>query len=190
MALPAEIRAGDTVIWLEDPTVDGNGDTVSSADWTGTAYLRHDAAAEGLTVTGTAATGGGWTFTISASSSATMDAGQWFAQVVATKSSDRVTLAAGSFTVLPDLSYSGTPSAYDGRTEAEQELAEVRAAIRALVVKGAAQYSIGSRSYTALDLGRLTARESQLRAIVAREKAAAALAAGRADGRDVFVRFG
>ena len=67
--------------------------------------------------------------------------------------------------------------------------AEVQTAIRALVSRGAQAYTIGSRSYTALDLGRLTARESQLKAIVAREKAAERVAAGLGDSRDLFVRF-
>jgi hypothetical protein len=118
-----------------------------------------------------------------------MDAGAWVAQVVATQGAERLTLAASSVTVLADLAYTGTPGAFDGRSAAEVELAEVRAAIRALITKGAASYAIGSRNYTALDLGRLTARESQLRGIVAREQAAAALANGRADARNVFVRF-
>jgi len=175
MAVPSTIRAGDTIVWIEPPGVDGAGEVVDSSTWTATAYLRFNKAAEGITVTGAARSDGGWDFTISATTSATMDAGAWVAQVVATQGAERLTLAASSVTVLADLAYTGTPGAFDGRS--------------ALITKGAQSYAIGSRSYTALDLGRLTARESQLRGIVAREQAAAALANGRADGRNVFVRF-
>ena len=51
------------------------------------------------------------------------------------------------------------------------------------------QYSIGNRSYTSNDLGLLMQREAQLKAIVARERAAEKIAQGLGDPRNVFVRF-
>ena len=189
MAIPDQVRSGDTITWIQAAGLDSAGDVVDSTAWAAVSYLRYNKAAEAVTTTGVARSDGGWDFTISATTSATMDAGRWAWQTVATLGAVVVTLGAGSFDVLASLSYTGSAAPFDGRSEAELELAEVRAAIRALVSKGAQQYSIGSRSYTALDLGRLTARESQLRAIVAREKAAARVAAGLGDPRDVFVRF-
>ncbi len=118
MALPSEIRAGDTVTWIEPATTDSSGNAVDSGTWTATAYLRFNAAAEGITATGVARSDGGWDFELSATASGTMDAGQWFGQVVAASGSDRLTLAAGSFTVLASLAYTGTPGAFDGRSEA------------------------------------------------------------------------
>jgi hypothetical protein len=170
--------------------VNSTGDRVDSSTHTATAFLRFNKAAEGVTLTGTARADGGWDFTLSATTSGGMDAGTWYAQTRATLADAVVTLSVASFEVLPSLAYSSTPGAFDGRSEAEQELADVRAAIRALVTKGAQAYTIGTRSFTALDLGRLTARESQLKAIVAQEKAAARLAAGLGDNRNLFVRFG
>ena len=47
-----------------------------------------------------------------------------------------------------------------------------------------------SRSFTSNDLGQLMEREAQLKAIVARERAAEKVAAGLGDPRSLFVRFG
>ena len=57
-------------------------------------------------------------------------------------------------------------------------------------MKGAKQYTIGNRSFTAIDLAQLMEREAQLKAIVARERAAEKVAAGLGDPRNLFVRFG
>lgn len=188
MALPDSIRAGDTLTWIQTAGVDLAGDPVDSGTWTLTVYFRNGSAGE--TAAGVARSDGGWDLELTAAETAALAAGRWDWQALAVNGAEKVTLGSGSITVLQSLAFSGSPTSYDGRSEAEVELAEVRAAIRALITKGAMQYSIGSRSYTALDLGKLTARESQLKAIVAREKAAARVAAGMGDPRDLFVRFG
>jgi hypothetical protein len=166
----------------------GVGTVNASTGWALNVYFRKDAA--GITAVGAADGAGGWDLELTATVTGAMAAGVWDWQAVATKGAASTTLDAGRLTILASLAYTGTPSSFDGRSEAEVELAEVRAAIRAIVVRGAAQYTIGSRSYSSLDLGRLTERESQLRAIVAREKAAARVSAGLGDPRNCFVRFG
>jgi hypothetical protein len=184
VSIPGQHRAGDTLEWIE-----AAAGAVSSADgWALNVYLRK--AAAGITAVGAARTDGGWDLTLTATTTAAMGTGEGQWQAVASKDAASTTLDAGRLQILPSLVYSDTPAAFDGRSEAEIELAEVRAAIRALITKGAQQYTIGSRSFSALDLGKLTERESQLRAIVAREKAAARVAAGLGDPRNVFVRFG
>ena len=190
MALPAEIRAGDTVQWIEPAAVDLTGSAATSATWTCTAYLRTNTAAEGATVTGTARSDGGWDMAISAATTGGFDAGTWHWQTRISSGATVITTGTGSFEVLAALSYAGTPAAFDGRSEAEQDLDAVQAAIRAIISKGAKQYTIGSRSWTANDLGLLMQRESQLKAIVARERAAETVAAGLGDPRNLFVRFG
>jgi len=162
---------------------------VSSADgWALSVFYRLGSA--GITAVGAARTDGGWDLTLTASTTTAMATGEWQWQAVASKGSVSTTLDAGRLQILPSLAYTGTPAAFDGRSETEIELAEVRAAIRLLITNRSAQYTIGSRSFTALDLGKLTERESQLKAIVAREKAAARVAAGLGDPRNCFVRFG
>lgn len=190
MTVPATIRAGDSVSWIVPATVDLSGDPATSASWTLTTFLRTNTASEGATVVGTARTDGGWDNAINATTSGGFDAGTWYWQTRISSGATVITLGSGTTTVLPSLSYANTPAALDGRSQAEKDLEEVQAAIRAIVAKGAKQYSIGSRSFTYADLGQLMAREAQLKAIVARERAAEKVAAGLGDPRNLFVRFG
>lgn len=189
MTVPGEIRAGDTVQWIEPAAVDLTGAAATSANWVMTTYLRTGTAAEGATVVGTARADGGWDMAISATTSGGFDTGNWSWQTRISSGATVITVGSGSTVVLPSLSYAGSPDAFDGRSQAEQDLAAVSAAIRAIISKGSKQYSIGSRSYTAQDLGLLMQRESQLKAIVAREKAAEKVAAGLGNPGNLFVRF-
>lgn len=127
---------------------------------------------------------------ISATTSAGFDVGLWSWQSRISSAGTVITVGSGTFQTLPNLSYTGLPAAYDGRTQSEKDLEAVQTAIRALIAKGAKSYSIGSRSYTSNDLGELIKRESQLKAVVARERAAEKVAQGLGDPRNLFVRFG
>ena len=189
MSIPAGIRAGDTVTWTDGATVDRAGNTLDSATWTLTYYLRANVASEGATVVGSADGAGSWDFTISAATTADFDAGTWYWQAIATDGSTTLTIGAGTFTVLASLSYTGTPAAFDGKSQAETDLAAVQAAIRAIVVRGAQQYSIGSRSFSALNLKELMERETYLKSVVARERRAEKVAAGLGDPFNLYVKF-
>lgn len=189
MTVPAEIRAGTTVQWIEPATVDLSGAAATSASWVFTSYLRTNSASEGATVVGTARMDGGWDMAITATTSGQFAAGVWFWESRISSGSTVIEVGSGSSRVTASLSYAGSPAAFDGRSQAEQDLDAVQAAIRAIVSKGARQYSIGSRSYTSQDLGVLMQREAQLKAIVARERAAEKVAAGLGDPRNLFVRF-
>lgn len=190
MNIPATITAGDSVEWI-----DAAVDPASSPDWSLTYYLRTSTASQGATVSGTADGGGGWSLAIAAATTAAFAAGRWYWQAQAAYGSQLVTLGSGTLQVLSSLVYTGTPAAVDGRSEAEQDLEAVRTAIRTVVAGGVSQYSVGSfgvagRSATKLDLGKLMERESYLKTIVARERAAEKVAAGLGDPRNLFVRFG
>jgi hypothetical protein len=190
MTVPAAIRAGTTVRWIEPPVVDLDGNAATSASWTLISYLRTNTASEGAAVTGTARTDGGWDMAITATTSSAFDAGAWYWETRATSGATVLTVGSGTTQVLPSLSYAGSPGAFNGQSQAEQDLAAVQAAIRAIVSKGAKSYTIGTRSFTSNDLGQLMQREAQLKAIVARERAAEKVAAGLGDPRSLFVRFG
>ena len=161
-----------------------------SSVWTLTYFLRSNTAAEGATVVGVADAVGGWDFTLAAATTTDFDAGTWYWTAQATSGLLAQTLGTGSLTVLPSLAYTGTPAAFDGRSQNEIDLAAVQTAIRTIVSGGVSQYAIGSRQATKLDLGMLMKREAMLKGEVARERAAEKIAAGLGDPRNLFVRFG
>ena len=174
--------------WRDEASTDNLGNPIDSGTWTLTYYLRTNTASEGATVVG-AASGTGWDFVLAAATSAGFDAGQWYWQAIATSGSDKVTLGAGQLQVLPALNYTGTPGAFDGRSQAQIDLDAVQVAIRTIVSGGAKQYSIGSRSFTKLDLSELMERESKLKAEVKREQMADLIANGLGNPHNLFVRF-
>jgi hypothetical protein len=187
--IPAQIRAGDTVKWRDDAAADTLGNAVTSGTWTLTYYLRTNTASEGATVVGTAY-GQGWELTIAAATSAGFDAGQWFWQAIATAGSDKLTLGSGQLEVLAALNYTGTPGAFDGRSQAEKDLAAVQSAIRAIIAGGAvAEYTIGSRRLKKMEMADLITLESKLKSEVKREQAAALQAQGLGNPHNLFVRF-
>jgi hypothetical protein len=187
--IPSEIRAGDTIQWRDVAGVDNLGNEVSSSDYTLTYYLRFNAASEGATVVGTAY-GTGWQFSIAAATSVNFDDGTWYWQAVATKTGSTITLGSGQSTVLAALSYSGTPAALDGRSQAQKDLDAVQAAIRTIVAGGVAkEYTIGNRSLKKYDLTDLLALETKLKADVNREQKAQLIANGLGNPFNLFVRF-
>jgi hypothetical protein len=187
--IPAQIRAGDTVKWRDDASTDVFGNAVTSSSWTLTYYLRTNTASEGATVVG-AAYGQGWEVTIAASTSAGFDAGQWYWQAIATAGAEKLTLGSGQLEVLAALQYAGTPGAFDGRSQAQQDLDAVQGAIRSIVAGGAvAEYTIGSRKLKKMEMADLLALESKLKAEVKREQAATLMANGLGNPHNLFVRF-
>jgi hypothetical protein len=186
--IPSQIRAADTIQWRDDAGVDNLGNAISSSDYTLTYYLRTNTATEGATVVGSAY-GTGWEFTIASGTSIGLNAGQWYWQAVATKTGSTVTLGAGQLAVLAALNYTGTPGAVDGRSQAQIDLDAVQTAIRTIVSGRSKQYSIGSRSFTSLDLSELMERESRLKSDVKREQMADLIANGLGNPHNLFVRF-
>ena len=189
MNIPSSLRAGDTVQWRDAPGTDNLGNVIDSGSWSLSYYLRTNTASEGATVVGTAY-GTGWEFTIAAGTSTGFDAGQWYWQAVATKTGSTVTMGSGQLTVLRSLSYTGSPGAVDGRSQAQQDLDAVQAAIRAIVAGGVAkEYTIGNRNLKKYDMADLLQLEAKLKAEVKREQMADLIANGLGNPHNLFVRF-
>lgn len=183
---------GDTVKWRDEPGVDVFGNAITSGDgWSLTYYIRFNRNNHGTTTVGTAY-GNGWEFALSSATTGAFhedDTGYW--QAVASKAGEKITLGSGSFSVEPNLYYTGTPSAVDGRSQAQKDLEAVQAAIRSLMAGGAVQeYRIGTRSLKRYELADLLALETKLKADVAREQKAAMIANGLGNPHNLFVRFG
>ena len=191
MNIPPSIRAGDTIQWRDDATVDVFGAPLTSATHTLTYWLRTNTASEGASVVGTTYNSG-WQFTIAAATSAGFDAGTWYWQAIATAISggNVTTLGAGSLQVLPVLSYPTTPGAFDGRTQAQKDLDAVQLAIRTLLSGGSVkEYRIGQRSIKRYDLAELIQLEARLKAEVKREQQAELMANGLGNPRTMYIRF-
>ena len=191
MPIPKQVRAGDLIQWRDNSTVDVFGEPISSPDWTVTYYLRTNTSSEGSTVSSTAYTDG-WQFSIASATSAAFDVGDWYFQAVADKSgAEKQTRFTGRFEVLAALSYSGTPAAYDGRSQVNKDLDLVESAIRSLLNNGVIQeYKIGSRTAKKYDLSELLVLKAALKAELVREQAAEKIANGLGNPRAVHVRFG
>ena len=187
MNIPKKIYAGTTIKWRDDAAVGPLNESITSADWTLTYYLRTNTNHEGHTVAGTSY-GTGWEFTISATDSASFDAGDWFFYGEATKGSEKFTLGNGRLEVLASLAYTGQPGAFDGRTAAEKERDDIEAAL-AKFKDGAQEYSIGNRTFKRVAMADLQMRLNRLNAIIVRERKAAMIANGLGDPHSLYVRF-
>ena len=187
MNIPKKIYAGTTIKWRDDSAVGPLNESITSADWTLTFYLRTNSNHEGHTVAGTSY-GTGWEFTISATDSAGFDAGDWFFYAEATKGSEKFTLGNGRLEVLASLAYTGQPGAFDGRTAAEKERDDIEAAL-AKFKDGAQEYSIGNRTFKRVAMADLQMRLNRLNAIIVRERKAAMIANGLGDPHSLYVRF-
>tara|TARA_Y100001973_G_scaffold56383_1_gene83267 strand:+ start:220 stop:795 length:576 start_codon:yes stop_codon:yes gene_type:complete len=190
MPIPSKIRAGDILQWRDSETQDVFGNAITSADWSVTYYLRTNTASEAH-ITSSTPYLSGWQFTVAAAVTANFDAGDWFFQAVADKSgAEKQTISSGQFEVLPSLVYSGTASAFDGRSQIRKDLDQVQAAIRTLATGGGVkEYKIGSRSAKKYDLSELLQLEAKLKAELAREETAEKIANGLGNPRNLFVRF-
>lgn len=196
MNIPAQIRAGDTVTWRDEAARDNLGGAIDGSNHGLTYYLRTNtnhqgAIVAGVTVAGTPS-GSGWTFTIAKTTTDGFAAGQWYWQAVATANAGGAvtTIGAGQLTVLPGLDYTGQPSAFDGRSQAQKDLDAVQAAIRSMISGGAvAEYTIGNRRLKKMEMADLVMLEGKLKAEVKREQAAQLQANGLGNPHNLFVRF-
>ena len=190
MTFPTKIRAGDFIQWRIPATHDVFGNSISSPDWSVVYYLRTNTSSEGATVN-SSAYNDGFAFSIAAATTANFDAGNWFYQAVANKSGQETqTIFTGGFEVLATMSYSGTPAAFDGRSQVEKDLDVIQAAIRTIINGGVIQeYKIGTRTAKKYELSELLALESRYKAELVREKQAEMIANGLGNPRATFVRF-
>ncbi|MCB1133920.1 MAG: hypothetical protein KDN05_22570 [Verrucomicrobiae bacterium] len=174
-AIPATLRAGDTWKWTSSVADYPAGD-----GWLLTTNFR---GTDSLDVTGEA-DGDGWTSTAAAAATAALTAGRysWISRV--TKDSETYTIASGVVEILPDLAEAAEP--FDGRTDAEKQLAAAETALTALLSKQHTSVSFGDQSFTIQDIEKLKRVRDQLREQVAAEKRKT----NGGKGRRILVEFG
>lgn len=183
MNIPEQFTAGDSLTWYEDATTDNIGRTLSSPDWTLTVAFR---GAASLDVVATNENGR-WKLSVSAADS-DIAAGVYYWQAFVEKDAEKITIGAGQTKVVANLFDKN--AGYDGRSQAEQDLAAVQAAMRAIISGGAVQsYTIGNRTLNKMAMTDLIALESKLKIEVVREKKAAMAKNGLGNPHSLYVRF-
>jgi hypothetical protein len=187
MKIPAELVNGDSGVWDDIPTSDNVGNPIDSSGYDLIYSIR---GAKTLDLTA-AAQGTGWRTSISSTQSVTLDAGDYFWQAYAQQRSPgtaRITIGSGQLTVKPNLKTA--TAGFDGRSQIQQDLDAVQAAMRAMVAGGAVQeYTIAGRSLRKIALAELMVLESQLKAQLFRERKANSIKNGLGNPGNAFVRF-
>ena len=189
MNIPSEIRQGATVKWRDDATQDSLDNEITSATYTLTFSFRTNVDSQGLSIQSTSY-GTGWQTVIPSGTTALMEPGEWYWQAAASDGSETHFLGAGRLTVQKSLDFSGTAEAFDGRSQAEKDLDDVEAAIRAVAKGGASkEYRIGQRQLKRYDMAELLMLKQQLKAEVVREKKAEMIDNGLGNPHKMFIRF-
>ena len=193
MRIPSIITAGDSASWIDTAFADGLGAPVDSGNYTLSYSLRGPLIGGNVDAAGVAS-GTGWKTTLTTAQTAALNTGStqltWFWQTIATKAGVRVTAGTGTLLVKPNLVGLITSNTFDGRSQAEQDLAAVRAEMTARISGGATlEYTIGTRSLKKEPMAALIQMEQRCLRIVAREKHATSAANGLGNPGRTSVRF-
>lgn len=186
MSIPTQLTAGDS-LRLSIPS---RGRTVADG-WALTLVLAPAAGGARLSASTTAADpddANAHLLTVPAATTAGWAAGDYTWVLQASRTTERETLATGQTTVRPDPA-AGTAT-MDLRSTARKALDAINAYLADSSNLAAASYSIAGRSLSRWPRAELLAERGKWQAEVAREEAAARLAAGLGDRRRVYVRFG
>lgn len=175
---PAVLNAGDTLRWTRSLA-----DYPASAGWV-LSYTLINAAAK-ITITGSAS-GDEHSILVPAATSAGYTPGSYDWRARVTKAGEVYTVGEGRLTV--NASFSA--ATYDARSQARKTLEAIEATLEGRASSSTLEYEIGNRRMKYIPLSELLQLRDRYRAEVAREDAAAAVAAGLPDRRRVYVRFG
>lgn len=177
-AVPDRVNAGDTIKWTRTLS-----DYKPSDGWA-LSYILINAAGK-ITIS---ASGSGDTFAVvvSAATSAAWAAGTYDWREQASKAGEVFTVADGRIVVAP--AFSG--STLDARTHARKMLEAINAVLEGRATSAVGEYEIGGRRLKYIPAAELLVLRDRYRSEVARETSADAVAAGLADPRRIYVRFG
>lgn len=192
MRIPPFITAGDSAAWIDYPFADALGNPVDATAYTLSYSLRGPSAVGNVDITGSAQ-GTGWSFALTTAQSAALNTGTtvatWYWQAYAAKAGVRLTAGEGQLVVRPNLAGIGAAT-FDGRSQAEQILSTVEAAIAARINGDAVtEYTIGSRSLKKEPMAELIKLRDRYRLIVSRQRKAQQIANGLGNPSRLGVRF-
>jgi hypothetical protein len=187
MNIFSTLLQGDSAYWNDDPVTDSYGKRYDSGSYV-LSYVIAGPLASPLTLTAVA-NGTGWTTTLTAAQSATLQPGTYWWQAVITASGVRVTAGSGEFTIETNLAQ--LSGAYNGSTMAEKALADAEQALATFQTSGGKikKYTIGMRTTEYQTQADLMIVVNYWRMRVANEGAASQIAQGLGNPRKMFVRF-
>lgn len=181
MAIPQQLRAGDTWSWTDDFS-----SYPADAGWS-LSHILLPTSGSGVKVTvSSAASGKSFVSSASATATAAYSATEYRYVARVSLSGEVHTVSNGTVTVLPDLS---ALDVLDSRSTAVKALAKIDAWLSGVKSLDVASYQINNRSISSHSLPDLILLRDRLREEVAAERMAQKLAAGAGDQRNIYVRF-
>lgn len=195
MRVPTKIAAGDSPSWHDDPLM--LPDQTPATPLTHALSFSFRGPIAGAKVDVNAVIdGGGWKTTLMAAQTSAWSQSMavviwfWQAYMTAIAGAARTLVSEGQVRVAPNLNALTGTAAFDGRSQTEQDLAAIQAAIRTRIGGGLVQdYSIGNRNLRREPMTALLELESRYKRLVAREHAQAAIKNGLGNPGKTFVRF-
>lgn len=175
---PASVNAGDTVKWLKSLP-----DYLASDGWT-LSYTLINAGSK-ISITSTAQ-GTDHLVNVSNTTSAAWAAGTYDYRAQASKASEVYTVGSGRIVVKPAFS----AATLDARSQVRKTLEAIEATLEGRASSATAEYQIAGRQLKYIPISELLVLRDRLRADVAREDSAAAVAAGLSPRGRIQVRFG
>lgn len=178
---PAFLQAGDTLTWQRSLP-----DYPASASWLLSYRLIN---ADGKIDIASAASGDDHLVTVAASTSATYAAGDYEWTAYVTKATERYTVGSGRLTIRPDLA--AKAGGFEARSAMRKARDDLRTALATWVTSNGhiQEYEIAGRRMKFSSAADIQQRINLVERELAREDAAARLAAGLDSGRRVLVRF-
>jgi len=189
MSVPLKIILGDTTEWDHGPMFDEEGEDILPAQWTLKYYFRKASgvAADVITVTGLA-DGDEWTFSKLFASSLTIGTYYYAVKAINIATPTIIkTMEQGQVKMVASIL---DAAAFEGRSQARQDLEAVQATMRAIISGGAVQeYTVGSRSLRKMKMEELIMLESKLKFEVVKEEKSESMKQGLGNPNNLYVRF-
>jgi len=178
---PGELIAGDTWQWRKSlPDYPAN----AVPAWVLTYYLRSP---EGEISIVASASGADHAVTVAKATTAGYKAGYYGWDAAVDNGTERHAVGHGAFPVKPDPTKTG--SGFDPRSHARKTLEAIEAVIEKRATRDQEEYTIGGRSLKRTPIEELLVFKDRYVAEVAGEDAAAKIAAGLTNPRNVGIRF-
>ena len=175
---PSNFTAGDTVKFSKSLPA-----YPASAGWS-LSYVAINSTGK-FTATGTAA-GDAFDVTISSTTTAAINAGDYLFETYVSKASERFRVASGTVKVQPNITAAAT---YDGRSHARKTLDAIEAVIEGRASTDQEEYTIGNRSLKRTAIADLIVLADKYRAMVKSEENAEAIRLGRGGKNRILVRL-